>query len=69
MGVTGGTEDRTASLLSQYELDQEYLHRLWKAGRIKNNYVKMRAKALIELQEESPCDYFVWLIQDQPMLV
>ena len=65
----GDTEDRTARLLSQHELDQEYLYRLWKAGRINEDYVQIWTKALTELQEESPCDYFVWLMQKQPMLV
>ena len=65
----GDTEDRLARLLSQHELDQEYLYRLWKAGRINAEYVQMWAKALTELQDESPCDYFVWLMKNQPMLV
>ena len=69
VGGTGDTEDRTARLLSQHELDQEYLYRLWKAGRINDEYVQMWAKALTELQDQSPCDYFVWLMQNQPMLV
>ena len=65
----GNTEDRTSRLLSQHELDQEYLYRLWKAGRINHEYVQMWAKALTELQEEAQCDYFVWLMMNQPMLV
>ena len=65
----GDTEDRTARLLSQHELDQEYLYRLWKAGRINAEYVQMWAKALTELQAEANCDYFVWLMKNQPMLV
>ena len=69
VGGTGDTEDRTARLLSQHELDQEYLYRLWKAGRINAEYVQIWAKALTELQDESPCDYFVWLMKNQPMLV
>ena len=68
VGGTGDTEDRTARLLSQHELDQEYLYRLWKAGRINAEYVQMWAKALTELQDESPCDYFVWLMQQNPLL-
>ena len=69
LGGTGDTEDRTERLLSQHELDQEYLYRLWKAGRINDKYVKMWAKALTELQTESPCDYFVWLMKNEPALV
>ena len=65
----GDTEDRTARLLSPHELDQEYLYRLWKAGRINAEYVQMWAKALTELQAEANCDYFVWLMKNQPMLV
>jgi len=55
--------------MSQHELDQEYLYRLWKAGRINHEYVQMWAKALSELEAEARCDYFVWLMKNQPMLV
>ena len=65
----GDPEDGTARLLSQHELDQEYLYRLWKAGKITQKYVQMWAKALSELQAEANCDYFVWLMKNQPMLV
>ena len=68
LGGTGDTEDRTARLMSQHELDQEYLYRLWKAGRINDEYVQMWAKALSELQTEGDCDYFN-LIKNQPVLV
>ena len=67
----GDTEDRlygTARLLSQHELDQEYLYRLWKSGKINDEYVQMWAKALTELQEEAQSDYFVWLMQQNPSL-
>ena len=64
----GDTEHRTA-LLSQHELDQEYLYRLWKSGRINDEYVQMWTKTLTELQEEAQCDYFVWLMQQNPPLV
>ena len=69
LGGTGDTEDRTERMLSQHELDQEYLYRLWKAGRITDEYVQMWATALSELQAEADCDYFVWLMKNQPMLV
>ena len=69
VGGTGDTEDRTERLLSQHELDQEYLYRLWKAGRINDKYLQMWTKALTELQDEAPCDYFVWLIKNQPILL
>ena len=71
-GQLGGeedTEDRTGPLMSQHELDQEYLYRLWKAGRITEDYVEMWGKALMELQTEADVDYFVWLMKNQPTLV
>ena len=64
----GDREDPTAWLLSQHELDQEYLYRLWKAGRITHAYVQTWAKALSELEAEASCDYFVWLMQQNPSL-
>ena len=68
LGGERDTENTNTQLLTPHELDQEYLYRLWKAGRINEEYVEMWAKALAELQDESPCDYFVWLMQTQPML-
>ena len=65
----GDREDPTAWVLSEHELDQEYLYRLWKAGRITFAYVQTWAKALSELEAEARCDYFVWLMKNQPMLV
>ena len=65
----GDREDPTAWVLSEHELDQEYLYRLWKAGRITHACVQMWAKALSELEAEARCDYFVWLMKNQPMLV
>ena len=69
VGGTGDTEDRTTHLMTPHELDQEYLYRLWKAGRINEEYLQMWATALSELQAEADCDYFVWLLKNQPMLV
>ena len=69
VGGSGDTEDRTGPLMTPHELNQEYLYRLWKAGKITEEYVHMWAKALTELQEEAPCDNFVWLMKNQPMLV
>ena len=69
LGGEGDTEDRKARLMSQHELDQEYLYRLWKARRLNYECVQIWAKALTELQDETSCDYFVWLMQNQPMLV
>ena len=65
----GDREDPTARFLSQHELDQEYLYRLWRAGRITHVYVQTWAKALSELQAEGDCDYFAWLMKWQPALV
>ena len=69
LGRERDLQDQTARLMSQHELDQEYLYRLWKAGRISDECVQMWATALSELQDESPCDYFVWLMQQNPALV
>ena len=65
----GDLQDRTTRLMTPLELDQEYLYRLWKSGRINDEYVQVWAAALAELQAEADCDYFVWLMQNQPMLV
>ena len=69
LGRERDPEDRTERLLSQHELDQEYLYRLWKAGRLNEKYVQMWAKALTELRTEADCDYFTWLLKNQPALV
>ena len=69
LGGERDLQDRTARLMSQHELYQEYLYCLWKAGKINEEYVQMWAKALTQLQEEADCDYFVWLMKNQPMLV
>ena len=69
LGGEGDTQDRTASFMTPHELGQEYLYRLWKAGRINDDYVKMWAKALCELQAEAECNYFTWLMKNKPMLV
>ena len=60
----GDTED--GAELSQHELDQEYLYRLWKAGKISETYVHSWALALSELENESPCEYFLWLMKLNP---
>ena len=65
----GDKEDPTARFLNQHELDQEYLYRLWKAGRITHAFVHVWAKALSELQAEADCDYFAWLMMKQAVLV
>ena len=55
--------------MTSHELDQEYLYILYKSGRINEEYVQMWAKALTELQTEADCDYFVWLMKNEPALV
>ena len=65
----GDREDPPAWVVSEHELDQEFLYRLWKNGRITFAYVQTWAKALSELEAEARCDYFVWLMKNQPMLV
>ena len=63
----GDTEDRTARLLSQHEIDQELLYILWRDNRV-INCIALRSKALSDLQKEAPCEYFVWLMQQNPSL-
>ena len=65
----GDREDPRARVLDQHELNQEYLYRLWKDGRITHAFVHLWAKALSELQAEADCDYFAWLMMKQPVLV
>ena len=66
LGREGDTED--GAELSQHELDQEYLYRLWKAGKITEKYVQIWAMALSELEKESPCEYFLFLLKLNPQL-
>ena len=66
----GDTEDRlygTARLLSQHEIDQELLYILWRDNRV-INCIGLWSKALSDLQKEAPCEYFVWLMQQNPSL-
>ena len=65
----GDREDPTAWVSSEHDLDQEYLYRLWKAGRITHAFVHLWGKALSELQAKADCDYFAWLMLNQPVLV
>ena len=67
LGGERDTED--GAELSQHELDQEYLYRLWKAGKITEKYVQIWAMALSELEKESPCEYFLWLLKLNPQLI
>ena len=64
----GDPEDGTARLLSQHELDQELLYRMWRASQVTEDLVQSWAESLAELQQEAPCDYFVWLMQRHPAM-
>ena len=64
----GDKEDRTERLLSQHELDQELLYRMWRASKVTEDLVQSWSEALSELQQEGPCDYFVWLMQRHPAM-
>ena len=65
----GDPEDGTARLLSQHELDQELLYRLWRASKVTEDFVQSWAMALSELEKESPCEYFLWLLKLNPQLI
>ena len=67
--LCGERDTEDGAELSQHELDQEYLYRLWKAGRINGKYLQMWATALSELEKESPCEYFLWLMKLNPQLI
>ena len=64
----GDREDPTAWVLSEHELDQEYLYRLWRDNRV-INCIALWSKALSDLQKEAPCEYFAWLMKRNPPLV
>ena len=64
----GDKEDRTERMLSQHELDQELLYRMWRASKVTEDLVQSWSKALSELQQEGSCDYFVWLMQRHPAM-
>ena len=68
VGGERNTEDRTERLLSQHELDQELLYRMWRASQVTEDLVQSWAESLAELQQEAPCDYFVWLMQRHPAM-
>ena len=68
LGREGNLQDGLR-LMTPHELGQEYLYRLWKAGRINDEYLKVWVKALCELQTQADCDYFAWLMKWQPVLV
>ena len=67
--LCGERDTEDGAELSQHELDQEYLYRLWKTGKITEKYVQIWAMALSELEKESPCEYFLWLLKLNPQLI
>ena len=62
--VCGGTD----FLLSEHELAQERLYRLWRAGWVRGENVLVWAQSLKRLSLEGDCDYLVWLLQRFPRL-
>ena len=63
-GVCG----ETGLLLSEHELAQERLYRLWRAGWVRGEDVLLWAQSLERLSLEGDCDYLVWLLQRFPRL-
>ena len=55
--------------ISEHELAQERLYRLWRAGWVTGVYVQLWAQSLERLQEEGDCDYLMWLLRTFPALV
>ena len=55
--------------LTPHELDQEWLYRAWRDGRVEGKWVRVWANALETLQREAPCEYFNWLMLRCPPLV
>ena len=53
-------------VLTSHELDQEWLYRVWKDGRLYGPYIAMWARQIDKLELESPCDYLLWLLQRSP---
>ena len=63
-GVGGSTD-----FLSQHELAQERLYRLWRAGWVTGGYVHLWARSLERLQGEEDCEYLMYLFRTFPALV
>ena len=55
-------------MLSEHELAQERLHRLWRAGWVRDQNVVLWAQSLERLQLEGDCEYLTWLLQRFPPL-
>ena len=59
---------RESPQLTEHELDQELLYRVWKDGRVRGNWV-LWSDALAELERQAPCTYLLYLLQCNPPLV
>ena len=64
IGACKGTD----FLLSEHELAQERLYRLWRAGWVQGENVLLWAQSLERLSLEGDCDYLIWLLQRFPRL-
>ena len=63
-----GVRTDTDLLLSEHELAQERLYRLWRAGWVRDEHVLPWAQSLERLQAEGQCDYIMWLFRGFPSL-
>ena len=63
-----GLCEGTDFLLSEHELAQERLYRLWRAGWLRGKDVLLWAQSLERLALEGECDYLIWLLQRFPGL-
>ena len=64
IGACKGTD----FLLSEHELAQERLYRLWRAGWVQGENVLLWAQSIERLSLEGDCDYLIWLLQRFPRL-
>ena len=55
-------------VLTEHELDQEWLYRVWADGRLVGPYIILWTQQVDRLQLEAPCDYLTWLLQRSPPL-
>ena len=58
----------TDFLLSEHELAQERLYRLWRAGWVQGENVLLWAQSLERLSLEGDCNYLIWLLQRFPRI-
>ena len=62
IGACKGTD----FLLSEHELAQERLYRLWRAGWVQGENVLLWAQSIERLSLEGDCGYLIWLLQRFP---